>query len=116
MLLHERGNGSGSLLAKWQPGHDLEPVAKMGTGTSKLGASPHFCRVTPDGSRACVAAQCNPFFAEINRTRDLSSPSCAFSERIFQILQDRQAGLAAYYGQTRPKLSKLSWKSFMEKL
>jgi hypothetical protein len=30
-------------------------------------------------------------FAEINRTRDLSSPFCAFSERICQILQDRQS-------------------------
>ena len=28
--------------------------------------------------------------AEINRSRDLSSPSCAFSEKICQILQDRQ--------------------------
>ena len=27
----------------WQPRHALEPVAKMGTGASKLGVNPHFC-------------------------------------------------------------------------
>ena len=46
--------------------------------------------------------------AEINRTRDLSSPSCAFSERIYQILQDRQTPRGDLAGGLMRILSSLS--------